>query len=325
MPLTEVTEIAEPTPIEPLATRAGSSLALSDAARDDAEHALSANTRRAYRSALARLDAYLEGRPLDDAHLAAYVRHLREAGMSPTTANTALAAVGFVARLSGTPSPAGPETRLAMARLRREGKDRGRGQVAGVTWAQADAASALASADDRTLAGLRDAAILALASDAMLRVSEIAAIDLADLGELDDGAGLVRIRSSKTDQEGRGAVAYLGAPTMRRVHAWLAAAGHTSGALFRRVRRNDRVGGQNISARAVRTIITRRAAAAGVEGRVSGHSLRVGAAQSLAAAGASVVEMQVAGRWESVTMPGRYASGQLAARGAVAKFRYGRG
>ena len=106
-----------------------------------------------------------------------------------------------------------------MQRLRREGKDRGRGQVAGVTWAQADAASALASADDRTPAGLRDAAIVALASDAMLRVSEIAAIDLADLGSLDDGAGLVRIRSSKTDQEGRGAVAYLGAPIMRRVRA----------------------------------------------------------------------------------------------------------
>ena len=163
------------------------------------------------------------------------------------------------------------------------------------------------------------------ADDAMLRVSEIAAIDLADLGELDDGAGLVRIRSSKTDQEGRGAVAYLGAPTMRRVCAWLEAAGHTTGALFRRVRRNDKVGGEAISARAVRTIITRRAAAVGIEGRISGHSLRVGAAQSLAATGASVVEMQVAGRWESVTIPGRYASGQLAARGAVAKFRYGRG
>ena len=33
----------------------------------------------------------------------------------------------------------------------------------------------------------------------------------------------------------------------------------------------------------------RRCAAAGVEGRVSGHSLRVGSAQSLAAAGAGLV------------------------------------
>ena len=40
-----------------------------------------------------------------------------------------------------------------------------------------------------------------------------------------------------------------------------------------------------------------------IEGLVSGHSLRVGGAQSLAAAGASVVEMQTAGRWQSPSMP----------------------
>ena len=67
------------------------------------------------------------------------------------------------------------------------------------------------------------------------------------------------------------------------------------------------------------------AAAAGIEGRVSGHSLRVGGAQSLAAGGASIVEMQTAGRWQSPAMPGHYARGQLAARGAVARVRYGRG
>ena len=40
-----------------------------------------------------------------------------------------------------------------------------------------------------------------------------------------------------------------------------------------------------------------------IEGLVSGHSLRVGGAQSLAAAGASVVEMQTAGRWQSPRCP----------------------
>lgn len=104
-----------------------------------------------------------------------------------------------------------------------------------------------------------------------------------------------------------------------------AAVGVITGALFRHVRRSHPVGAENISARAVRTIITRRAAAAGVEGRVSGHSIRVGAAQSfVAATGASVVEMQFAGRWESVTMPGRHATGELAAREAVAELWYGR-
>ena len=304
--------------------RRGTLAKLSDTARTLAAASLSANTRRAYAGALKRLDTSIGEGVLDDTALAGYLATLFAEGRAPAVAGQVAAAVRLRAKLLGETSPVGPATDRVLAGFRREGRHRGRGQVGGVTWAQADAASALATGDTRTLAGLRDAAIVALASDAMLRVSEIAAIDVADLTHLEDGAGLLKIMSSKTDQEGRGAVAFLGAPTMRRVRAWTDAAGHTTGALFRRVRRANVVGDDNISARAVRTIIAKRAAAAGVEGRISGHSLRVGAAQSLAAAGASVVEMQIAGRWESVTMPGRYASGQLAARGAVAKFRYGR-
>ena len=60
-----------------------------------------------------------------------------------------------------------------------------------------------------------------------------------------------------------------------------------------------------------------------MDGRVSGHSLRVGSAQSLANAGASLVEMQVAGRWRSPVMPALYAQGQLPKQGAVARLRYG--
>ena len=65
--------------------------------------------------------------------------------------------------------------------------------------------------------------------------------------------------------------------------------------------------------------------AAGVEGFISGHSLRVGSAVSLAQAGASVVDMQNAGRWKSPQMPAHYAKAELAERGAVARFFYGKG
>ena len=114
-------------------------------------------------------------------------------------------------------------------------------------------------------------------------------------------------------------------PTVRRVCVWLAAAGHSDGPLFRPLRRGGKVVVSRLSTVSIRRIVTERAANAGIEGRVSGHSLRVGAAQSLASAGASLVEMQTAGRWASPTMPGYYARGQLAGRGAVARLRYGRG
>ena len=46
---------------------------------------------------------------------------------------------------------------------------------------------------------------------------------------------------------------------------------------------------------------------------------------SLAQAGASVVDMQVAGRWKSSTMPAHYAKAELAERGAIARFKEKRG
>ena len=52
----------------------------------------------------------------------------------------------------------------------------------------------------------------------------------------------------------------------------------------------------------------------------TGHSPRVGAAQDLAAAGASLVEMQIAGRWSSPGMPARYAAAVNCGRSAVAKY-----
>ena len=286
------------------------------------------NTKRTYAAALKRLDAALEGQDLTDASLSIYIASLHAAGLSPAVASMAVASVKFRCRLQGLASPVGPATDRVLAGLRREGKGRGRGQVDGVRFSQVDAAAAVAANDGGSVAGLRDAALLAVASDGLLRVSEVAALDVGDVQAEADGSGRLVVGESKTDQEGRGAVLYLGALTVSRVNAWLAAAGHQDGPLFRRVRRGGRVEGdpgRRLSVNAIRRIIRSRAAAVGIEGRVSGHSLRVGGAQSLAAGGASIVEMQTAGRWQSPAMPGHYARGQLAARGAVARIRYGRG
>ena len=252
--------------------------------------------------------------------------HLFELGRSPASAAMLVAAVRFQVRVTGSDSPVGAATDRVLAGFRRAGSDRGRGQVAGVRWGQADAAAAVAANGGESIHGLRDAAILAVASDAMLRVSELAALRVGDIGAGEDNAATVTVRHSKTDQEGEGAVLFLGPSTAARISAWLGAAGvstdDTDAPLFQRIDRGGTPRGQ-LSARSLRRIITARCSAAGVEGRISGHSLRVGSAQSLAAAGAGFVEMQQAGRWQSPTMPARYAAGELAARGAVARLRYG--
>ena len=195
------------------------------------------NTKRTYAAALKRLDAGLAGQDLTDASLALYLARLHAAGLSPAVAAMAVAAVKFRFRLQGLASPAGPATDRVLAGLRREGKGRGRGQVDGMRFSEVDTAAAVAANDGGSVAGLRDAALLAVASDGLLRVSEVAALDVGDVQAEADGSGRLFVGASKTDQEGRGAVLYLGAPTVSRVNAWLAAAGHRDGPLFRRVRR----------------------------------------------------------------------------------------
>ena len=167
---------------------------------------------------------------------------------------------------------------------------------------------------------LRGAAIVAVASDALLRVSEVSALDVQDV-DLEEQR--VSIRRGETDQEDKDAVQFLGESTVERIRAWPAGSGLTQGALFRAVNQGGRVRGGRLSDRSIRRIITRWGSAAGADGRVSGHSLRAGGAQSLASAGASLAEMQAAGRWRSPAMPGRYAQGQPAEQGAAARLRYG--
>ena len=289
-----------------------------------ATRALAPNSRAAYRQALERLAASTGGQPVTDGSLAAHVQDLHNQGMAPASISIVPAAVRYYARAHGAADPVGPMTKAAMRIVRREGRGRGRGQAGGIKWEQADAAAAVAGNGGQDPAGLRDAAILAIMSDCLLRVSEVADLDVSDLdASYPDGSGTVTLRASKTDQEGEGVTLYVGPATVQRVQAWTGKAGLTDGPLFRRIRRGGHVQADRITARAVQGIVKARAQAAGIVGNVSGHSLRVGAAQSLAQAGAGVVEMQTAGRWASPDMPGRYARREMAARGAVARLRYG--
>ncbi len=89
-----------------------------------------------------------------------------------------------------------------MAGIVRSGAYRGRGQV---QWSDLEGAAVLAAADGTTV-GLRDAAMFRVGSDALLRTSELAAVQVADLAAEADSSGRLTVRRSKTDQEGRGTV-----------------------------------------------------------------------------------------------------------------------
>ena len=304
------------------------SLAVRKAARELMEASVSENTWRAYKHALKHFEEWvvregLDGAPVTDAVIANYLVALHETGKAPATCGQIVAAIRFFAKLQGIEPPIGPEAERVLAGIRRDGRARGRGQVQGVNFAEAEHAAATAEKGG-TLKDLRDAAVLAVMSDGLLRISEARALTVDDVAFEADGTGRLTIRHSKTDQEGEGAAMFLGPSTVKRVRNWRKAARIHDGLLFRRVYPgNAMVGDTEMNVDSLREIIKQRCEAIGIDEGVSGLSLRIGGAQSLAAGGASLVELQIAGRWTSPEMPGHYARGQLAAQGVVARIKYG--
>ncbi len=158
--------------------------------------------------------------------------------------------------------------------------------------------------------------MIRLMSDCLLRVSEVVAVNCGHFKQ-----NTLVVQRSKTDQEGSGVALYVTSDTRKVISRYQEKSGITRGALFRPVRRGDHIQPGRLADVSARRIIKKRAADAGVDGFISGHSLRVGSAVSLAKAGATVVDLQVAGRWKNSQMPAHYARAEMAERGAIARFK----
>ena len=154
------------------------------------------------------------------------------------------------------------------------------------------------------------------------RRAELVALNFEDLTFAPDGTGSALIRRSKTDQLGEGATAYLSHDPVRHLQHWIRTAQIERGAVFRRLIGCHRVGERlhadivsDIYKRVVRWI---KWPAEDVQ-EVSGHSIRVGAAQDLLALNIDLASVMQAGRWKNTHMPMRYGEHVLAARGGMAR------
>ena len=279
---------------------------------------VSDNTLKAYEHATRKLEAWLEGRTLTDAVLAEYIRVLYAEGKSPATINLVVSAVKWMAEYRGADSVVGDITARTMSEIRGEGKERERRQVDGLTWDDVERVCAAAESSD-TAAGLRDAAMISLMSDCLLRISEAVAVDVEDVR-----AKGLEVRGKKADAEKRGEFLYICESTRRSIERYQRRAGIASGALFRRIRFQNHVTENRLGVKGARAAIQRRAAEAGVTGLISGHSLRVGSALSLAEAGATMKEVQRAGRWQDPTMPARYVREAPEERSPMEKYKDGK-
>ena len=132
------------------------------------------NTWRAYRGAWQRSAAWAVDRghrhlPADPAAVAAFLADRAEQGAAPAT-----------------------------VRLDRAG-------IAAMDWRAADLAAVLAEREG-TAAGLRDAALLSLMSDALLRVSEASAADVADVARMADGSGTLTCSAARPTRRATSAI-----------------------------------------------------------------------------------------------------------------------
>ncbi|MCW2239094.1 tyrosine-type recombinase/integrase [Azospirillum canadense] len=273
----------------------------------------------------------------------AYVEEVG-ATRKPATIGRYLSSITAVHRAAGLPSPC-TDWPVALARRahsrektvrQRQAKPVGNKELAAIFAAMDDAEPRSPAA---RLIDLRDCALLLVGRDTLARADELAALRWEDVTEADPardpearvGEGTIRIRRSKTDQEGQGAIAWLSAETMAALAAWRAAieaavdpaTGRPAGAgtfLFRSLARRGY--GARLQPAAVRAVVMRRMGReTALTTGYGGHSLRVGAAQDLLAAGVNLPGLMQAGRWKTSRMPARYTEELQASRSAVAQVR----
>ncbi|MGW3022461.1 site-specific integrase [Streptomyces sp. NPDC001221] len=173
----------------------------------------------------------------------------------------------------------------------------------------------LAGLDRDTLAGKRDAALVLLGFAQAARVSELAALDIADLHRTEHGYDVQMYRGKNkafTDSP----VLYGTDPATCPVRALaayidaLAEAGRTEGPLFVRIDRHGRIAPPMVrkgrvigdptgrmTPEAAGDVVARLAERAGLDGDWSGHSLRRGFATAARRAGHDKIRIARAGGW----------------------------
>ena len=258
--------------------------------------------------------------PADPLHVATYLTELVSGrGHKPATLYVTVAAIGFIHRVLGMEDPSNSsEVKRAIKGAFRssEGSQRQAKALTAEGLAKIRATACkprrgrggrMESARTAHLRGRKDVAMISLMRDAMLRVSEAAALVWSDIEAQVDGTGRLLIRRSKTDPSGMGAVAFVSFQTMNALSSIRLGAVDTDSIFGLRP--------NQISKR-----IKQAAQTAGLGDDFSGHSPRVGMARDLARTGAELPSLMTAGRWKSPRMPALYTRNESAGKGAVAQY-----
>ncbi len=119
----------------------------------------------------------------------------------------------------------------------------------------------------------------------------------------------IKLRRSKTDQDSLSRLLYLGIDLQKAILEWFKASGISDRFLFKGVARGEKIK-EELSPAQINRIYKRIARKSRVDqsllSNISGHSMRVGAAQGLLRSGASLPMMMERGRWSKADTVMRY-------------------
>ena len=272
------------------------------------------STIRAYRSDFAEFIEYCETLglavfPPNPLYLADFIAHVSEKGRCSATIRRAVAGISTIYRLNRMSDPSkDPEVIIAMKRMHRK-LGRAANQAQGIT---SELLDRLLAATDASPRGIRNRALLLIAYDTLCRRSELVSLEIQDIKTIEkDGTEhtTILLRRSKTDQEASGRWLHLSNRAQIALKSWLELLQSKEGPIFRSINKHIE-STKALGASQVNRIFKRIARNARVDEnlieRISGHSCRVGAAQDLVNAGASLPVIMSKGRWSKTDTVMRY-------------------
>lgn len=272
-------------------------------------------TIRAYRANFERFIEFCESKdvlalPANKLDVANFIRHLSDSDLKSASIRIAVASISAIHRLNEAQDPTThPDVKIELRRMHRN-LGRESKQAAGIN---IELLIKMVKSTDKRLRGIRDRALLLTAYDSMCRRSELVSLTVNDLIINPKNSSIkIKLRRSKTDQDGLGRWLHLGSDSQKAILEWVKASGIHNGMLFRGITRGEKIT-EGLSAAQINRIYKRIARRSKVDKSVvkhiSGHSMRVGAAQDLLRSGASLPMMMQRGRWSKADTLMRYIEG----------------
>lgn len=275
------------------------------------EGAYAPATIRAYKSNFENFIKYCEEKnqealPASSEIVASYIKKL-SSHLKSSSIKIAVASIAALHNLNSLKDPTQhPDVKIEMRRMYRT-LGRYAKQAYGINKNLLDK---MVAATDNSSRGIRDKAILLVAYDSLCRRSELVSLEFKDLViNSNDGVIKLKLRKSKTDPHGIGKNLYLSNEAQDALKEWIVKSKICSGKIFRAITATGKIR-DGLNSSHVGRIYKKNAQFSMVDPSIikdiSGHSMRVGAAQDLMTSGLSLPMIMNRGRWSKTDTVMRY-------------------